>query len=192
MAGVWAGVDVGGPRKGFHAAAVDERRLVAGPCRLASVDEAVRWLAELRPALTAIDSPARAAPAGLPWRPCERELARRVCGIRWTPSRAALAARPSYYGWVLQGLALYRALRDEGLAVIECFPTASWTRWAGARPRSRSRAAWSRDALARLGVEGVPPRLGQDGRDAVAAALTARLHAQGRTEHFGEIVVPLE
>jgi hypothetical protein len=36
----------------------------------------------------------------------------------------------------------------------------------------------------------VPGRASQDARDAIAAALTARLHAEGRTECFGGIVVP--
>jgi hypothetical protein len=33
--------------------------------------------------------------------------------------------------------------------------------------------------------------MNQDARDAVGAAITARLLAAGRTECFGEIVVPL-
>jgi hypothetical protein len=32
--------------------------------------------------------------------------------------------------------------------------------------------------------------MSQDARDAIGAALTARLHAQGRTDRFGDIVVP--
>jgi predicted nuclease with RNAse H fold len=191
VADVWAGVDVGGPRKGFHAAVVDERGVVAGPLRLPSVPDAVTWLAAHRPALTAVDSPMGPAPAPLRWRACEVNVRRSVCGIRWTPSQAALAANRTYYGWILHGLELYEALRAEGLAAIECFPTAAFTRWAGTRPAGTSRAAWTRRALDRLGLENVPPRTGQDGRDALAAAVTARLHARGLTESFGEIVVPL-
>ena len=44
--------------------------------------------------------------------------------------------------------------------------------------------------LARLGLAGVPPRLSQDGRDAIAAAVTARLYDAGATDAFGDIVVP--
>jgi hypothetical protein len=32
--------------------------------------------------------------------------------------------------------------------------------------------------------------MNQDGRDAIGAALTVRLHARGRTDRFGDIVVP--
>ncbi len=69
------------------------------------------------------------------------------------------------------------------------FPTASWTRWHGARGR-RSRAAWSRDGLAAMGLAGVLDRTNQDQRDAIAAAVTARQHSRGQTESIGEIVVP--
>ena len=73
--------------------------------------------------------------------------------------------------------------------VIECFPTASLTRWHGARG-DRRRSAWTRQALAARELCGVPPRTNQDMRDAIAAALTARDYEQGRYERFGDIVVP--
>jgi len=82
-----------------------------------------------------------------------------------------------------------RALEEAGLEAVECFPTAAWTRWVGPR-RGRSRAAWTREALPALGLEGIPTRTNQDERDAVAAAVTARAHSRGLTESFGEIVVP--
>jgi predicted nuclease with RNAse H fold len=96
-----------------------------------------------------------------------------------------------YYGWVLHGLELYRALGGAGIPTVECFPTASWTRWAGARSRGTTRAAWTSSALTALDLDNLPARTNQDQRDAIAAAVTARLHAEGRTERFGDIVVPL-
>lgn len=33
--------------------------------------------------------------------------------------------------------------------------------------------------------------MNQDARDAIGAAITAKLHSVGQTESFGEIVVPL-
>ena len=182
----WAGVDVGGRRKGFHAAVVDERGLVAGPRRLARAKDAAEWLAGHAPLLVAVDSPRQPAPDGLGSRSCERELARAVCGIRYTPARRLLPGNP-YYEWILNGFELYDVLERAGLEAIECFPTASWTRWAGGRRGTR--AAWSAAALARI-MPGAP-RLSQDGRDAIAAALTARSTARGAVERFGDIVVPL-
>jgi predicted nuclease with RNAse H fold len=185
---VWAGVDVGGRRKGFHLALVDADRLRAGPARVSTVTEAVRWLKWRSPALVAVDSPRLPAPDGARSRPEERELARSICNIRYTPESARLA-RNRYYEWIVRGLALYAALEEAGLPAIECFPTASFTRWAGPRGR-QTRSVWTREALAQTGLLGVPTPLGQDGRDAVAAALTARAHELGLTESFGPIVVP--
>ena len=192
---ICAGVDVGGRRKGFHAAAVKGDSLASGPERLEDSNAVVRWLAEIEPKVIALDSPMTCAPSGQRSRPGERALAQRICGIRWTPEPSKLDGNP-YYEWIVCGLELYTALEREGARrgwqVIEVFPTASWTVWAG--PRStRSRARWTREALGRIRLAGLPPRrLSQDDRDAIAAALTAQFHATGRTEQFGEIVVPVE
>src|SRR5262249_53003535 len=76
-----------------------------------------------------------------------------------------------------------------GLAGVECFPTASWTRWFGARG-ALSRATWTARAVAALAIKGVPTRLNQDTRDAVGAALTARAVSLGEVDWFGPIAVP--
>jgi hypothetical protein len=109
--------------------------------------------------------------------------------------RSAASATPQrelgsrYYEWIENGLRLYETLATGRWTVIECFPTASWTRWAGARG-SRRRSTWTQDALGVLAVADLPRRLGQDGRDAIAAAATARAYERNETEFFGEIVVP--
>lgn len=185
---VWAGVDVGAAAKGFHLALVNGRRLVGGPERCRNAAEAVRRLASWLPRLVAVDSPRRPAPAGERSRPCEREFARaKICGLRFTPDRRTLRSH-RYYEWILNGFALYRGLDSAGLEAIECFPTASWTRWYG--PRRTSRTEWSQAALRLLPLAGVPRRLDQDERDAIAAALTAREHDLHPTERFGDLVVP--
>jgi predicted nuclease with RNAse H fold len=186
---VWAGVDVGGSRKGFHVALVDEdRRVTLG--RAATVDAcvAVVWAATI----VGIDAPAAWAAPGEGSRACERSFAAAgVCGIRPTPDEAAAAARTDrYYEWIERGLGLWRALRAEGVEAVECFPTASWTRWVGPRGRM-GRGAWTRAGLAALGLEGDRPR-NQDERDAVAAAVTAWQcdRRPGSVERFGDLVVP--
>lgn len=186
---MWAGVDVGGRGKGFHLALVDGERLAAGPVRLKTVEDAVDRLVAWAPRLVGVDSPCAPAPDGALSRPEERELARRVCGIRYTPDRARLDAG-RYYEWVRNGLSLYEALKGEGIAALECFPTASFTRWYGPRG-ARTRAAWTREALAASGLAGLPRRMSQDDRDAVAAALTVRSYDLGQAERLGAIVVPL-
>lgn len=190
---ICVGVDVGGRRKGFHVAAVRGRAVTAGPQRLADVDVALRWIREIKPRVVALDSPMTCAAPGERSRAGERELMRKVCGIRWTPEEAKLADNP-YYEWIVCGRELYEALGQDGRGsdIIEVFPTASWTVWAGKRG-SKRRSRWTQTALEHMNLEGLPPRrLNQDDRDAIAAALTARLHARGQTRAFGDIVVPTE
>ena len=182
---------MGGPRKGFDAVVIDRHGVVAGPrSRLTSPEDVVDWLRHRSVELIAVDSPHSPAPDGVRLRECERQLSREVCGIRWTPDRATLDRGGSYYDWVRNGLDLYKALHAAGWTAIEVFPTAAWTRWGG--PRDTSRAAWSRRVLGELSLQGVPARLNQDGRDAIAAALTARLYDEGNVQCFGPIVVPAE
>jgi predicted nuclease with RNAse H fold len=181
------GVDVGGKRKAFDAALVEDHRLI-GLRQRQSVDDVVAWVASARPSVIAIDSPRSYAPPGSTHRPEEKELRDAVCGIRWTPPSAQLEAN-LYYQWIVEGLRLYDALRHQPAPVIECFPTASWTRWHGAR-NGRRRSVWTREGLASLELRDVPPRTNQDMRDAIAAALTARDYEQDRFQLFGDIVVP--
>jgi predicted nuclease with RNAse H fold len=187
--GVWAGVDVGARRKGFHGALVDRRGVVAGPLALSRPDDVVTWLSDHRPRVVAVDSPCRLAPDGARSRPDERRFAREVLSLRYTPDRAALAASPRYYEWITHGLELYAALTRAGLTAIECFPTAAWTIWAGPRGRE-PRARWTARGLLALGLQGVPARLSQDGRDAIAAALVAFDYDRGRARSIGDIVIP--
>lgn len=189
----WAGVDVGAG-KGFDVAVIDRHCLVAGPRRITEAPEVVRWLRWLCPRVVAVDSPRRPAGEGELSRRDERALARApVCGIRYTPDESALGENRTYYAWIANGFELYAALlaaqRAAGWQVIECFPTATWSRLGGRRG-SRSRARWSREVLEGVRLDGLPSRMNQDARDSVGAAVTARLHAEGATESFGEIVVP--
>jgi predicted nuclease with RNAse H fold len=180
-------VDVGGKRKGFDVAIIDDRRVLALQCRV-TCQQVVGLLMEDRPAVIAIDGPCCCAPDGQGARDSELQLAKSVCGIRWTPDARRVGAS-GYYAWIREGLALFDALAAHGVAVIEVFPTASWTRWHGRRG-PRTRAAWTRQGLAALGLAGVPARTNQDQRDAIAAAMTARQHSLGLTETMGDIVVP--
>jgi len=184
---VWAGVDVGGKRKGFDVAVIDDRGVLVlqGQLRCGQV---VDLVSEHWPAVVAIDSPCCCAPEGQTARDGELQLAKSICGIRWTPDARRVYAS-AYYAWVLEGLALFDALAAHGVQVIEVFPTASWTRWHGKRG-PQTRAAWTRQGLAALGLDGVPVRTNQDQRDAIAAAMTAHQHDLALTETMGDIVVP--
>ena len=181
------GVDVGGRRKGFDVALLDDREVAALMRRL-DREAVVELVSMHRPALIAVDSPRSCAPEGKSTRECERELNTSICGIRWTPDKPRVNADP-YFAWIVEGLGLYAALAAADVPVIEVFPTASWTRWHGQRG-PLTRAAWTRDGLTRLRLTGVPQRTSQDQRDAIAAAMTAQQHTRGLTQEIGEIVVP--
>lgn len=189
------GIDVGGRRKLHHVAVLvgsDVVHTAAGLDAAAVIAEA----ADVGARLVAVDAPARPAPDGERSRPDERAFARAgICGIRFTPDSDTMAGNP-YYDWVEQGLAVHTALRAAGVAAVECFPTAAWTRWYGPR-ENRPRGAWSTRALAALiqaGLGGCPQRMGQDQRDAIAAAVLARqaLLTPDSIEWFGEIAVPTQ
>ena len=189
----WAGVDVGAARKGFHVAVISSGHLPEPPVQLASAKQVSAWLEARQPCVIAVDSPRRPAQPGRRSRLDEVEFARgRICGIRFTPDEEAIRSHArGYYDWIKNGFSLYEeldaAFLRAGWEVIECFPTASLTRLGG--PRTTTRAAWSTAVLASL-VRDVPSRMSQDARDAVVAALTAEHYGSGRTERFGEIVVP--
>jgi predicted nuclease with RNAse H fold len=183
----WLGVDVGGKRKGFDIALIDARQVLALAGHL-NREEVIELVETERPTVVAIDSPRCCAPTGQTTRAGERQLAKSICGIRWTPDESRVHAS-AYYAWIEEGFALFDALAAHDVEVIEVFPTASWTRWHGPRG-TRSRSAWSKQGLAGLGLECVPTRTNQDQRDAIAAAVTARQHTQGMAETMGEIVVP--
>ncbi len=191
-----AGIDVGGKRKGFHAAALRHGSIVRGPEQLPQVTDVVSWVEAIRPACIAIDSPARAAPPGATRRRDEKEFAAlKICGIRWTPDETSMRARAhdNYYEWILRGFDLYEALSATSTEVIECFPTATWSICFGPRD-GRRRARWTREALDSLGLVGLPARrLNQDDRDAIAAAYTARLWRESprRARRVGQdLVIP--
>lgn len=184
----WIGVDVGGRRKGFDVAVIDSSELLVLRRGL-KCEEVVGIVEDVKPRVVGIDSPRCCAPPGATSRPCERQIAKEICGIRWTPDAPGLEAS-DYYCWVVHGLRLYAALEPLEPEVIEVFPTASWTRWLGKRGPQR-RSTWTRSGLTTLGLSAIPKRTNQDQRDAMAAAITARQYSNSLTESFGEIVVPI-
>ncbi|MFN6133675.1 MAG: DUF429 domain-containing protein [Synechococcaceae cyanobacterium] len=104
------GIDVGGSRKGFHAVAL-RAGAYAGQRLTPDVAELAHWCrSEIGAQLIAIDAPSRWSRDGRA-RPCERQL--NAAGIRCfaSPSREAALGHPSnYFGWMLQGEALYKEL----------------------------------------------------------------------------------
>ena len=181
---------MGGPRKGFDVAVLEGNALVGLLARQGR-DDVVRVVERAAPLVVGIDSPCACAQPGEKSRPGERALAREVCPIFYTPDEAVVRSGNTFYGWVVEGLELYRSLARSCPAarLVEVFPSAAWTVWAGPRA-GRPKAAWSREALAMAGLTGLPARMSQDARDAVGAALVARCEGSGSCLDFDGIRVP--
>jgi len=78
---MWAGVDVGGRRKGFDVAVIDDCQVLALQKRL-TCGQVVDLLMENCPAVIAIDSPCCNAPDGCTARDGELQLNKSISGIR--------------------------------------------------------------------------------------------------------------
>ncbi|MCP9888137.1 DUF429 domain-containing protein [Cyanobium sp. ATX 6A2] len=204
------GIDVGGSRKGFHAVALSAGAW-AGQLATSDVQELAHWCHSVIGAqLIAVDAPCRWSGDGRA-RPCEREL--NAAGIRCfaSPCRTAAVSHPSnYYGWMLQGEALYRELEashpllsglpSPGLppsapACFETFPHAITWQLRGGNAAARQKRLQRRALLEQAGID-TAPLTSIDWIDAALCAQAAHHLASGRPcRAYGEpasglIVVP--
>lgn len=200
---VYLGIDVGGPRKGFHAVAMSGREFE--PRSFGRVDELVKWARELKPLAIAIDAPCAWSADGRS-RECERCL--RIGEDRIscfsTPSEERAAGR-GFYDWVRNGLALYQALaahyplytgsQTSGPIMCETFPQAVACMLAGTKLSARRKSPVRRKVLRSAGYD--PDGLSNiDLVDAALCAIAAKALQSGRFEAFGNaregyIVTPL-
>ncbi len=199
------GIDVGGPRKGFHAVALTGGAYAA---QLATSDAEAfaQWCrSEVQASVIAIDAPCRWSRNGRA-RPCERELRQQGIICFASPTRQAAVAHPTgYYDWMLQGEALYQALEAshpliahlpmDGPGCFETFPHAiTWHLRGGQAQASRKRTQ-RRELLQHAGID-LAPLTNIDWIDAALCALTAHHASSGSAcVHYGEpetgwIVVP--
>jgi predicted nuclease with RNAse H fold len=204
------GIDVGGSRKGFHAVALTGGAYV-GQLATAEVQELAHWCRSVIGAeLIAIDAPCRWSSDGRA-RPCERELMQRGIFCFASPSREAALSHPSnYYGWMLQGEALYReleashpllsclpvpGLRASGPACFETFPHAITWQLRGGQASAAHKRSQRTELLRQAGINPAP-LTSIDWIDAALCALAAHQLASGRPcRAYGEpasglIVVP--
>jgi predicted nuclease with RNAse H fold len=187
------GIDVGGSRKGFHAVALSAGAY-AGQLATTEVQQLAHWCREVIGAqLIAIDAPCRWSTDGRA-RPCEREL--NAAGIRCfaSPSRQAALSHPSnYYGWMLQGEALYRqleashrllpALPPAGLppsvpVCFETFPHAITWQLRGGHASAAHKCSQRTELLQQAGIDPAP-LTSIDFIDAALCALAAHHLASG-------------
>jgi len=190
------GIDVGAERKGCHVVALDgKRQMVDAPRRFTSAAEIAAFVAPLKPAVVAIDSPAGWSGHGRSRR-AERELARVGIQSFYTPTREKAAANLGFYGWMFAGEAVHAAVRVthplftgetsvRGKS-MEVFPNATTRILTGQRPPAgASKTTWRRRLLAAQGVAAA--RLSNlDFVDAALCALTGLYALDGDYQVFGD------
>ncbi len=197
-----AGVDVGGPSKGFHAVTLSNGRFT--PKHFKEAEAAYKWILEVKATIIAIDAPCRWAVSGRS-RLAERELALHGKPIQCfkTPARTSAAGNP-FYGWVFNGETLYERLsashdlfdgsQKNGPIVFETFPHAVACALAGRVIPASPKGLIRRRSLSEQGFD-VGPLANIDFVDAALCALTALQFHLGLTTAFGDsregfIVVP--
>jgi predicted nuclease with RNAse H fold len=104
---VVVGVDVGGPKKGFHAVALREGHIF-DTCVTLDAGEVVAWCRRLDASTVGIDAPCCWSCTGRA-RPCERALAAEGLHAFATPGRA-VGERHRFYRWMRNGAELFRLM----------------------------------------------------------------------------------
>ena len=183
------GIDVGGPRKGFHAVAL-KGGAYAG--QLASRDElqVADWCRSVvQASVIAIDAPCRWSTDGHA-RPCERELMQKGiwCFSSPTHQKAHIPHRTGYFDWMLQGEKLYHALEEShplvshlpiaGPGCFETFPHAITWHLRSGNAKAALKRTQRRKLLQQAGIN-LAPFTSIDWIDAALCALTAHHAATG-------------
>ena len=198
------GVDVGGPRKGFHAVAltgkVFSKHACSGPAEVAA------WCRDVGAVAVGVDAPCGWSASGMA-RQAERDL--RINGERIhcfaTPTlKRARQSQADFYGWVFNGMKLYDELRkhyplfagDGSVRPLcfETFPQAVACALAGRTVSAKHKATVRRHILSEQGYDHSALK-NIDFIDAALCALAAERLLQKTVVHFGHpdegfIVIP--
>ena len=203
-----AGIDVGGPVKGFHLVLLVNGELES---RLHTRDplEAAAWCCEQADAqYVAVDAPCRWSRDGKA-RACERELI--GDGISCFPSpmmQDAVSHPTGYYDWMLNGAALFKALEknyslmthypesNQNRVCFETFPHAITRKLAAPSKPASDKRTIRRALLAQCGID-MASLSNLDWVDAALCALCAHRMGAGfpcrayGTSDDGLLLVPL-
>jgi predicted nuclease with RNAse H fold len=195
------GIDVGGARKGFHAVALSSGAY-AGQLATREGQELAHWCRSVVDAhVIAIDAPCRWSTDGRP-RACERELMGQGIFCFASPTRQKAVEHPTnYFGWMLQGEALYRELEGgapqetypllrslphSGRGCFETFPHAITWHPRGGQAQAVQKRIQRRELLVQAGID-LAPLTNIDLIDAALCALTAhRVATGGECVSYGE------
>lgn len=199
------GVDVGAPRKGFHAVVLRDG-VYFQHAHMSDAAALACWINDTGARIVAVDAPCRWSATGRA-RPAERELMSQGIWCFSTPTQQSAISHPkNHYAWMLAGAALFEALQpthplyageelfpDRGIC-FETFPHAIACALSGkvlsAKNKRKDRSA----LLASAGVV-LPERASIDLIDAALCALVGSYAAVNKIKCYGEsdtgfIVVP--
>ena len=192
VAVVAVGIDVGLlTGKGLDLVALDDsRQIVDTRSHIRDVEDIVRAVDALRPAVVCIDSPSQWVDAGTR-RPAERELRRRGINLYATPSEERVR---KFHHWMRDGMTVYAALASryprytggdvQGTAA-EYYPHAACVVLAGHVPAFSDKVTVRRRLLAEHGVNEAAMH-GPDQVDAALGALTGLIALEGGHCWVGE------
>jgi predicted nuclease with RNAse H fold len=195
-----AGIDVGGPKKGFHAVVIEDGARVVSRLRTRDAEALADWCVDQGAQVVGVDAPCRWRGPGAAARAPERHLAREGIACYFSPTEAR-AKEHSFYRWMLPGAALYAALNPRfplyaggaatpaGPVVFETFPQAVACALAGQVVSAKEKRTVRGDLLRRAGF---PPddEASMDELDAVLCALAADAFARGDFFAYGDTSRP--
>lgn len=158
---VVVGVDVGGPKKGFHAVALRGTVLLA-KFRSPEAAEVANWCEAQQAEAVAVDAPCHWRQPGGPARAAEIEMAGDGISSFSTPTQS-IAERNAFYTWMLAGEALYQELQSRfplyageklfGPVSLETFPQAVACALAGKIVSAKKKGEVRREILRVAGVD---------------------------------------
>jgi NTP pyrophosphatase (non-canonical NTP hydrolase)/predicted nuclease with RNAse H fold len=200
--GIVVGIDVGGPKKGFHAIALRDGRYFKKFSSL-EVDTMGTWCKAIGVRIIGIDSPCRWSSNGKS-RSAERALAAEKISCHSTPSMI-VATKNSFYPWMLNGAELYSILEPDyplysgnnltaKSLCFETYPHAVCCALAGKIVSAKQKSTIRRELVNKAGID-TSALTNIDFIDAALCALTAHHLALGRIKTYGDatdgiIVVP--
>ena len=187
-----AGIDVGGPAKGFHAVVLRGSALV-GKFHSRRANEVAAWCVSHGATVIAVDAPCLWRRAGHPARAAERELAKQRISCFSTPTEDA-ARGHAFFTWMFAGMEMFQALaathplylgqENTSAVAIESFPQAAACALAGEIVSAKEKNSVRRALLTRRGID-VSRLSNIDEVDAALCAIAAQAFASGAYQAYG-------
>ena len=195
------GIDVGGPRKGFHAVVLREGE-ICGTKTDFDPKVMVAWCVEQEAAAVGVDAPCMWSVTDKS-RAVERELNQSRIHCFYTPTRERAQGNP-FYSWMLNGEKLFQALlahfslytghRNEKRVCFETFPHAIVCALSGEIVPAHPKTSARREVLRTRGLD-ISSLTNIDFVDAALCAVAADDFRRGEVKLYGDaeegfVVVP--